>query len=407
MNKRYVAAIALLASISLTACESPTSTGASAQPSSGQAQGVTKTQVLVGTSGPLTGPVAPYGAIAEGANAYFNYINAKGGVNGRKIKLIALDDQYLPEKAAANAKQLVADKVFATVGTLGTACNEAMDPILQKAGIPITGIAAGASVLSYPAVQGRYAYPPTYTMEAHAVLKWAATNNHVKTLGVFYQNDDFGKEELTALKAAAKAQGVKIVAEIPYNATDTDYSTYALNMKAKNPDAVFEAAVPGPAAQFMKGIAELGWHPQQYLSFTSADPSMFKLAGSAINNVYVTFWQPQMNSPKAKAFLSEFQKDYPNQSATLMGLEGWAEAQIFAHALELCGSNLTWANFNNQMNSISNWADADSAAPISYSAKDHVGIHSLYIVQADSKTKTFKQVSGMLTYDQTSLDSSK
>ena len=138
MKKRYIAAMALLASVSVTGCESPISTGAGAQSSSGQVQGVTKTQVLVGTSGPLTGPVAPYGAVTEGVNAYFNYINGKGGVNGRKIKLMMLDDQYLPQKAASNARQLVADKVFATVGTLGTACNEAMDPILEKAGIPIT-----------------------------------------------------------------------------------------------------------------------------------------------------------------------------------------------------------------------------------------------------------------------------
>ena len=176
-------------------------------------------------------------------------------------------------------------------------------------------------------------------------------------------------------------------------------------MKAKNPDAVFEAAVPGAAAQFMKGIAQLGWNPQQYLSFTSADPSMFQLAGSAFNHVYVTFWQPQMDSSKAKEFLKEFKKDYPNQSATLMGLEGWTEAQIFAHALEECGNNITTANFNKEMNSISNWTGADSASSISYSAKDHVGIHSLYIVQADSSTKTFKQVSGMLTYNQTSAES--
>ncbi len=398
MKKRYFAAAAVLACLSLTACESPTNAGTnSGAQTEKEAQGVTQNQILIGSSGPLTGPVAPYGAINEGANAYFNYINAKGGVNGRKIKFIMLDDQYLPEKAAANAKQLAADKVFATVSTVGTASSEAMDPILQKANIPITGISSGSSILSSPVETGRYAYPPTYTMEGHAVVKFAAVQNHVKTLGVFYQNDDFGKEELAAISSEAKKDGVKIVAEIPYNVTDTDYSTYALNMKAKNPDAVFEAAVPGPAAQFMKGIAELNWHPEQYLSFTSADPSMFKLAGSAFNHVYVTFWQPQLDSPKTKDFVAEFKKDYPNQEPTLNGLEGWAEAQILVHALEACGNNITVANFDKQMDSISNWTGAASASPITYSPTDHDGIHSLYLVQADTKTKTFKQITGMLT----------
>lgn len=399
MKKRYVAATAIVTSLSITACSSPTSVGTSTQPTSGVAQGVTQSEVLVGTSGPLTGPIAAYGAVAQGANAYFNYINSKGGVNGRKIKFEILDDQYSPDKAAVNARKLVSDKVFATVGLLGTANNEAADPILLQAGIPITGVATGSSVLTEPVVANRYSYPPTYTMEGHVDVKWAVTQNHVKTIGVFYQNDDFGKEELAAIKAEAQADGAKVIAEIPYNTTDTDYSTYALNMKAKNPDAVFEAAVPKPAAQFMKGIAQLGWHPQQYLGYASADPVMFKLAGSAFNHVYTAFWQPQLTSSKAQEFQVEFKKDYPNQKPNLLGLEGWTEAEIFAHALQNCGKDVTWTNFIKQMDEIHGWTGGASASPINYSSFDHVAIHSLYMVQANSDNESFQQVSGTLTYN--------
>jgi branched-chain amino acid transport system substrate-binding protein len=401
MNQKIAVAFTLLTGLSLTACSSPTSAGTQNQSaSSSQTQGVTKNQVLVGTTCPMTGPNGQYVAIEEGANAYFNYINAKGGVNGRKIKFISLDDQFLPEKAAANAKQLVADNVFATVSTVGTADNEAADPILTKAGIPVTGITTGSSAVSFPVSNLKFAYFPTYTTEGHIAVKWLVTHEHIKTIGVFLENDDWGKEELAAINAEAKANGVKVVAEIPFNTTDTDYSTYALNMKAKHPDVVYEVGVPRATSQFMKGLEQLNWHPLQYLSYPSADPIMFKLAGTAFDKVFTSQWQPSLKSDKANVFITEFKKDYPNRVETTMGLEGWVEAQIFVQALQACGDNVTRANFTKQMENIHDWTGAASASPIGFSATNHVALHNIHIVQADAKTQTFTTLSDNLSYNQ-------
>ncbi len=408
MKQVLILSTAILTSLFATACSAPTSVGTQNSSTSKETQGVTKDQILVGTTVPMTGSGAQYGAVAEGANAYFNYVNSHGGVNGRKIKLIILDDQFLPEKAAANAKQLVADKVFATVSTVGTADNEAADPILTKAGIPVTGINTGSSAVSFPVSQKRFSYFPTYTTEGHVALKWLVTHKHIKTVGLFLENDDWGKEEQKAIQAEAKVDGVKVVAEIPFNTTDTDYSTYALNMKAKHPDAVIEVGMPQPVAQFMKGLLQLNFHPVQYLSYPAADPVMFKLAGSAFDQVYTAFWQPDLSSDKVKTFLTEFKKEYPNRIETSIGLEGWAEAQIFVHALKACGNNVTWANFAKQMQNINDWTGAASASPVSYSATNHVALHALHIVQANAKTQSFIPLSGNLTYQQgTSTDSTK
>jgi len=401
MRTKFLVSAMTLAGLAATACGSPTSTGQTGQSSGGNqnAQGVTATQITVGTSGPLTGPIAAYGVISQGANAYFNYINAQGGINGRKFKFIILDDQYQPDKGVANARQLVADKVFATVGTLGTAVNQAMDPILLKAGIPVTGVATGSSVLTFPVVPMRWGLQPTYTVEGHVMTKWAIQHNHVKTIGVFYQNDDFGQEGLAAVKQEAAADGAKVVAAIPYNATDTDFSIYAQNMKQANPQAVMEFGVPEPTAQFMKGIQQLGWHPQQYVSDVSGDPIMFKLAGSAFDGVYTNSWMPSsFTDSKLQNFVTEYKKDYANIPPSFLALSGWDEAQVFVHAVQECGNNLSWSNFQKQMDSITNWNGADTAVPVTYSSTNHAGTNQVYMVQADGVSQSMKPISGLVQY---------
>lgn len=386
--------------VTVTACSSPIGNSKTTSASK-NAQGVTDKEIKVGTWGPLTGPIAAYAAISQGANAYFNYINDKGGINGRKFVFKIYDDQYQPDKSVTAAKQLVADKVFATVATLGTANNEAADPILSKEGIPITGISTGSSEWAFPTKKNVFALQPTYTAEGHIMTQFAAQKRNVKTIGVFYQNDDFGKEDLAAIEQEAEKQGVKIIAKVPYNRSDTDYSSYALTMKQANPDAVFEIGVPAPLAQFEKGIANLGWHPQQYITYVSGDPVMFTLAGQAFDKVYTPDWEANLSDPKAKDFVTEYKKDYPNTPPTYLAMSGWIEAQVFAEAVKRCGNDLSWENFEKQMESIQNFTDTAASEPISYSSSNHQGVQSMSIVQADASIKEMKPIEPSISFHQT------
>ncbi|KUO94696.1 hypothetical protein ATW55_02195 [Ferroacidibacillus organovorans] len=363
-------------------------------------QGASNTQIVLGTSGPLTGPIAAYGAIAQGENAYFNFVNSKGGINHRKIKLIMLDDQYQPDKAVANARALVSDGIFAAVGTLGTATNQAADPFLLRANIPVTSVATGSSALTVPVVPLRFGLEPTYTLEGHVMTRWAIMHNHIKTIGVFYQNDDFGKEGLNAIVQEAARYHVRVVAKVAYNATDTDFSTYALNMKRAHPQAVFEIGVPEPTAMFEIGMMQLGFHPQQYVTYVSGDPIMFKLAGKAFDGAYTDGWLPLLNSPKTATFRAWFKKTYPNTPPTLLALSGWVDAQVVAHGLAMCGNTLTTANFIKQMNSIRNWRGADTSSPVTYTPTNHFGVDAMYMLQADGKTKQLVPKSGLIFYHQ-------
>ncbi|UOF89017.1 ABC transporter substrate-binding protein [Fodinisporobacter ferrooxydans] len=395
-------AIASLLGVSVTACGSPISTSSSGGASVNQnAQGVTKTEITVGTWGPLTGQFAAYAVVSQGANAYFNYINHNGGINGRKIKFKIYDDQYQPDKSVTAAKQLVADKIFAAVAPLGTANNQAADPILSKQGIPILGIATGSSEWGFPLKKNVFGLQPTYTAEGHIMTKFAVKHNHAKTIGVFYQNDDFGKEELMAIEQEAKQEGAKVIAKVAYSRGDTDYSSYALTMKQTNPDAVFEVGVPAPLAQFEKGIANLGWHPQQYITYVSGDPVMFRLAGQAFDKVYTPSWLKNLHDPQVKDFITEYKKDYPNTPPTGLALSGWIDAQVFAEAVKRCGNNLSWSNFEKQMESIHNYTDTASSEPVSYSSTNHQGVQSMSITQADFAAKDFKTIEPSIAYQQT------
>lgn len=377
--------------------------GSTLASTSKDAQGVTAHQILIGTSGPLTGPIAAYGAVSEGANAYFQYLNSLGGINGRKIKLIMLDDQYQPDLGAVNARKLVADHVFATVSLLGTSVVEAMQPILLKAGIPMTGVATGSSHFTFPPNEKIWGFEPTYTLEGHLLLSWAAHHRGVRTIGVFYQNDDFGREGLAALQQQAKKDNVRIVATASYNPTATDFTTQAETLVAANPQAIFEFSVPEPTAQFMKDLKTFNYHGQQYVSDVSGDPFfMFLLAGSAFNNVYTDAYMPQIsNTARTRNFIAAWKKYYPNQPVNQVAESGWVEAQILAHAIALCGQNLTWPNLVKQMNSIYNWKGALSLEPITYTKKFHAGTNEIEIVQADGKTKSMRPVSGPEKYVET------
>ncbi len=362
-------------------------------------QGVTASQILIGTSGPLTGPIAAYGAVSEGANAYFQYVNDHGGINGRKIKLVMLDDQYQPDLGVANARKLVADKVFATVSLLGTSVVEAMKPILLKAGIPMTGVATGSSQLTFPANPNVWGFEPSYTLEGHLLLSWAVHHRGIKTIGVLYQNDDFGREGLAALQQEAKTDGVRILATASYNPTDTDFSTQAQTLAVANPQAIFEFSVPEPTAQFMKDLQQLGYSGQQYVSDVSGDPVfMFALAGAAFNNVYTDAYMPALSATASQAFVSEWKQLYPNQPVSQTAESGWVEAQILAHAIALCGNDLTWSNLRVQMDNIRHWRGALTIGPVTYTKTFHAGTNEIQMVQANASTLTMNPVSGLLHY---------
>ncbi len=394
-NKLFATgAIALSLSMLVAGCGSGSSgqgssgssngSSGSSKASSGQAQGVTSTQVTVGAWDPFTGNEAQYGLIGDGAKAYFNFINAKGGVNGRTIKYITYDDSYQTDKAVADAHRLVSqDKVFAIVGPNGTAMNIAAKPFLTQVGIPVLAMGSGSSPMFDPFVKNYFELWPAYKKEAQLMVKYANTNLHSKRIAIFYQNDDFGQQGQGAALAALKAEGVTPVVQVPYQAAQVDFSSAAAQMKAANPDLVLMFSTPGPTAQMLKAMQQAGVKAERMVSYVSGDPIEFNLAGSAFNGVITTGWMQALDSSAASDFMQEWKKDFPNQQPTLLAEAGWTDAQVFAEGLKRSGNDLSWSNFEKQMETIQNW-NGSLGHNITYTSTLHQGEQSLYFMKAEN-----------------------
>ncbi|MCF8566477.1 ABC transporter substrate-binding protein [Alicyclobacillus tolerans] len=396
LNKKFIAtgSIGLTLVLAVAGCgtgstggssNGSSNAGGSAPASSGQqAQGVTAKQITIGGWQPYSGNEAQYGLIGDGIKAYVNWINAQGGVNGRTIKYIAYDDSYQTDKAVAAAHRLVSqDKVFGILGPNGTAMNIAAKPYLTQVGIPVVAMGSGSTPMFQPFVKNYFELWPAYQKEAQLMVKYALANMHPKRIAIFYQNDDFGQQGQGAAVASLKAAGVTPVIQVNYQASQVDFSAAAAKMKAANPDLVLMFSTPGPTAQMLKAMVQAGVNAQKMVTYVSGDPIEFKLAGNAFNGVITTGWMQPLDSSAAQDFVNEWKKDYPNQQPTLLAEAGWTDAQVFMEALKKSGNNLTWSNFENQMETIQNW-NGSLGHNITFTSTLHQGEQSLYFMKAEN-----------------------
>jgi branched-chain amino acid transport system substrate-binding protein len=217
--------------VALTACGDTQPAGSTSGDgeSPSLAQGVTDTEILVGHLGPQTGATAEYDKVRQGIQAYFDVVNENGGVFGRKLTLIAHDDRYQPSETVKGAKRLVEEeKVFAILYPIGTANVNAMKPYLEEKGIPVVGLGTGTNMFVEPPIRNFFGYQFNYMIESRIYVDYAINQLGAKRITLVFQNDDFGKQGLEgAKKAVAEYPGVEVAAEIPFLATDQDFSSQA------------------------------------------------------------------------------------------------------------------------------------------------------------------------------------
>jgi branched-chain amino acid transport system substrate-binding protein len=318
--------------------------------------GVTDTQVLIGGTHPYSGPAAAYGMIGKGIEAYFDYINAKGGVYGRKIVFKDMDDAYSPPQTVQLVKQLAEqDKVFAFFNTLGTAPNLAIRPYLNGLKIPQLFVSTGATTWAMDAKQFPWTigFNPDYQSEAIIFAKnILATAPHAK-VGALIQNDDFGRDTVAGLQKALAGKGVSLVKVESYEVTDPDVRSQMAALKASGADTLIIAATPKFAVQAMVARAQLGWKPLTYLSDVSASQTVMRAAtnagGNAATDGVITAeyvidpTNPAMaGTPGMKLYREILSKYAPTLDPTnAFVLYGMAAAYTMVDALQKAGKNLT------------------------------------------------------------------
>jgi branched-chain amino acid transport system substrate-binding protein len=233
--------------------------------------GVTRGEIVIGGTFPLSGPVSGYAPIARGMDAYFKYINArkgkdgKRGVGGRQVVWKYYDDAYNPATAVQLANKLVLeDKVFAIVGTLGTENNQAIRPFLNQRKVPQILVSTGASYwgLQYKQFPWTIGWQPDYIAEGRAYGVWIARNHPNAKIAVFFQNDDYGKDYLRGLKIGLGSKRSLLVSEQSYEVSDTSYASQLARQKATGADTWVLLTTAGtPTVRAIATAKALNWKP--------------------------------------------------------------------------------------------------------------------------------------------------
>jgi branched-chain amino acid transport system substrate-binding protein len=321
-------------------------------------------EIKVGHIGPYSGPASAYGAIGKTISGYIEKVNAEGGVNGRKIKLITLDDAYNPAKTVEQARKLVEEEeVLLVFNPLGTPSNSAIHKYMNAKKVPQLFVATGATKWgdpkNFPWTMG---WQPTYQAEGKIYAAHLLESKPNAKIGILYQNDDYGKDYLKGFEDGLgdKAKTM-IVSKLTYEVTDPTVDSQLLSLKASGADAFFNITTPKFAAMVIKKNAEIGWKPLHYLNNVSASVSAVMTPAGLENGVGVITsayakdpTDPQWDNDPAKKDWVEFMKKY-NPTVNLgdaNGVYGYSVAQTLVAMLKACGDNLTRDNIMKQSASL-------------------------------------------------------
>jgi ABC-type branched-subunit amino acid transport system substrate-binding protein len=336
--------------------------------------GASDTEIKVGQTVPFSGPASAYSSIGKTEAAYFKMINDQGGINGRKVNLIQYDDAYSPPKAVEQIRKLVeGDEVLLTFQLIGTPSNAAVQKYLNARKVPQLFAAASALRFSdpknFPWTMG---YDPNNFVEGRIYGQYILKEHPDAKIGVLYQNDDFGKDYLNGIKAGLGEKAAKmVIAEASYEVSDPTIDSQILKIKDAGADLFFSATTPKQAAQAIKKIAELGWHPVQIVSLKSTSvgsvlkPAGLENAKGLISTNYgKELLDPQWkDDPGVKRYYAFMEKYYPDgDKSSNFNSYAYGVAQLLAHVLEQCGDDLTRENVMKQAASLKDFT-GDLALP--------------------------------------------
>jgi len=329
--------------------------------------GVTATEIKIGGIFPFSGPASSIGLVGKGVIAYTQFINDRGGINGRKINYIAMDDAYSPPKAVEHARKLVeSDEISFMFSQLGTPGISATAKYLTTKGIPSIAIVSGSSkftvVTDHPLTTTGLV---SYQIEGRIYAKYLNKTLPGKKYAILYQNDDLGKDYVSAFKSFFKEDFDKRVVTAAYEVSEPTVDSQVVNLKSTGADALFIAGTPKFAAQAIRKVAELGWKTQIVLDFPSGSIGGTLKPAGLENSIGVVFgatgkdptdpkWENDEGVKAYKVFFDKYLPgaDYQNGSY----LTGYVQGMILEQILRQCGNDLSRSNIIKQAKSLKNFS---------------------------------------------------
>jgi branched-chain amino acid transport system substrate-binding protein len=318
--------------------------------------GVTDTEIKIGQTMPYSGPASAYSTTGKAEAAYFKMINDQGGVNGRKITLLSLDDGYSPPKTVEQTRRLVEqEQVLLIFSSLGTAANSAIYKYLNINSVPHLFFHSAALKWGDPAnYPWTIPWAPNQRHEVNAYGRYILDNRPDAKIAVLYQNDDFGKGYLTSLREFLGERADRMmVAQASYEATDPTIDSQIVSLKASGADVLLLAANPRFVAQAIRKTHDLGWMPLRFVGFPGASvgsalaPAGLDKAAGLISSAFAKDpTDPQWkNDPEFKEWLAWMKRYYPEGDVTdMLNVWGYVTAEMLVQVLRQCADDLTREN---------------------------------------------------------------
>ncbi|WP_428619210.1 ABC transporter substrate-binding protein [Reyranella sp.] len=321
--------------------------------------GASDKEIKIGHTNPYSGPASSYGVIGKGEEAYWKSVNDRGGVNGRMIKFITLDDGYSPPKTVEVVRRLVEqEKVLCTFNTLGTPTNTAIHKYMNQKKVPMLFVATGASKWGKPKeFPWTMGYQPDYHTEGVIYAKHILANIKDAKVAVLMQNDDYGKDYWEGFKEGLGKEAGRVVKHVTYETTDPTVDSQVIQLKDSGANVFFNISIPKFAAQSIRKAAEIGWKPVHYLNNVSASvasvmkPAGFENSQGIITAAYLKDptdkqWE---NDPEMKAWREWMAKYMPGANqADANYIYAYSVSFLMEATLKKCGDNLTRENLMKQ-----------------------------------------------------------
>jgi branched-chain amino acid transport system substrate-binding protein len=338
-------------------------------------------EIRIGQWGPQTGPAAPWGSVARGSGLLFDIVNEEGGIHGRKIKYFIRDDQYNPAQTKAVVKELVERKgIFAFVGGVGGACGLAVKDYLAENKVIWVSPSAAIKDFVFPVDPYLFAVYPLYEDEASILTKFVVEKLGAKKIGLFYQNDAYGKNALDGCKERLATFKMNLVEEIPVEPGEKDLSSQMLRFKNSGAEVVILFVNPTTATIALKTCATIGFKPQWVSSNTLSDLTLMnKITGGLWEGVITGGFglPPDSMNPLMVKYREAAKKFAPEERFGTFYLAGALFAEPLVEALKRTGPNLSTEACLKQLNAIK---DFQGIGPkINWSPQIHQGTDSVII----------------------------
>ncbi len=365
-------------------------------------QGVTANEIVLGTHQPLSGPASAWGlSVANGLRMRVEEINEAGGINGRKIRLVVEDNQYIPAKAAqVGNKLLKRDKVFAIVGALGTPPNMVVMPLAFKRGVPNVFPFSGGRQMYEPFNRLKFSFVTPYYDQMRAAVKYFAETKGKKNICAMYVDSDYGREVFEGVRAQVEAMGLKLVATTTHKPTTKDFGAQITKLRAAGCDLVTLGSIVADTIIPVATARKLGWGVDFVVSAAGFTTETITAAPKgATEGLYAMgqfeFPYEDTAKPVVRAWIQRYREKF-GKEPTIQAAGAYSAMDMFTYALQKAGRKLTVDSLIEALEGIKGWRDIFDGPIQSFGPKKRLGTRQTSLYQV--KDGRWVRISGFLTY---------